>query len=135
MTGKPDDLYNRGMDRQSKPSAGFWCTIAISVAALYAMSFGPACWLSDRHDFVKIEWISTAYRPILAFSPDGKLTGPVGWYAHLGVSDSTLEIEHGRLGWKQPFYDWNIEMPLRYMWPIPSGSDSSADEHSDSDAP
>jgi hypothetical protein len=37
-------------DEQRKPRIGFWATVAFSIALLYPLSFGPACWLAARPD-------------------------------------------------------------------------------------
>jgi len=37
-------------EEREKPGVAFWATVAVSLALLYPISFGPACWLAARPD-------------------------------------------------------------------------------------
>lgn len=80
------------------PGAGLWCTITLVGLTLgYLLGFGPACWLCSR-GMLKPESVSTMYRPVLAFVPDGPLPRPIGWYAHLGaIPDTVFETRNGQI--------------------------------------
>jgi hypothetical protein len=60
--------------------------IAVCFPVLYALSFGPACWLFSRR-WMSIEAIEFAYSPILWTHAHGPtfIAKVVGWYIGLGM--------------------------------------------------
>jgi hypothetical protein len=53
------------MTEAKKPTAGSWITVLfVAVLVGYPLSFGPACWLSDR-DVLPTVPLYRAYRPLL----------------------------------------------------------------------
>jgi len=73
----------------------------VVVVLFCLLLFGPACWLSS-HDFLPPGTVSTMYRPILVFAPDGTVLGLVGWYACVGAREGEyLEVENGLLLWER----------------------------------
>jgi hypothetical protein len=111
--------YNWRMSEDRKPSAGFWFAIVLVVLAIgYPLSFGPLCWLSDR-EILRTESVSALYRPILAVARDGRLPGPIGWYACLGAQrDADLEIKDGQLRWKTLVFIWPTFQSGNAFFPI-----------------
>ena len=93
--------YNPPMDREHKmPGEAFWTVVIVVVALAYPISFGPACWLTDR-GFVDSADSGRLDRPILqvCVRDSGRLSAAVRWYGLLGtqkhlfiVEDDVLEI-------------------------------------------
>ena len=48
-------------DSRKKPAVAFWATVVVSIALLYAISFGPAMWLFWS------EWTPAGYYDVLRF--------------------------------------------------------------------
>jgi hypothetical protein len=75
-----------------KPGVAFWATVVVvAVLVGYPLSFGPACWLTDR-GVIDAAHSGRLYRPILRLCTDqsgiprsGKLSAAVRWYGLLGV--------------------------------------------------
>lgn len=96
-----------GTPRPVKPNWPFWTVAAVFVLpVLYAVSFGPACWISsrtlDRVDRIGARTINLVYQPILSLAWDGPsiVRDPILWYMRLASSDR-WEIGHvsGRVQW------------------------------------
>jgi hypothetical protein len=53
------------MTDRKKPGVAFWATVMVaSLAALYVLSFGPACWIASRTRTDDAAFFSIAYRPM-----------------------------------------------------------------------
>jgi hypothetical protein len=50
---------------QKRPSAAFWATIVVVVAAVYVASFGPVCWIASRTGGGYCPTISAIYWPVV----------------------------------------------------------------------
>jgi len=52
------------MTSRKKPGVAFWATVMVVVMlVLYPLSFGPACWISNRAG-IGSSVVATIYRPI-----------------------------------------------------------------------
>jgi hypothetical protein len=85
------------------PTPGFWITLAlVAVLVGYPLSFGPACWISERtENDGKI--LSFLYRPIIQLAFTNSTTGDfMVKYMMWGVRQnvrSILSIREGTIRW------------------------------------
>lgn len=79
--------------------------VAIGLPMAYLVSFGPACWVSERRFLLRSQDLSAIYRPLIALASDGYLRGPILWYAGIGASSNVPRIERGRIRWETPLVD------------------------------
>jgi hypothetical protein len=80
--------------------------LLIGLPVLYAVSFGPACWISSRSG-TGVSVVNSAYQPMLGLAFDGPDVIQRGtlWYGQLvAVGGWTVAYVSGR-------YEWG-EMPL-----------------------
>src|SRR5262245_54020556 len=76
---------------RNKPGVAFWATATFTVALLYPISFGPACWTAARvpigRPIVKI-----AYGPLAAIWAHGPMAiqPSFWWYANLGLPNGQV---------------------------------------------
>jgi len=71
------------MINRKKPGVAFWAIAALSMPALYLLSFGPACWLVNRK---RADCLTVAriYRPLVgAADSDSSLSNALRWYGDL----------------------------------------------------
>jgi hypothetical protein len=52
------------MTDRKKPGVTFWATVVVVTVLAYALSFGPACWISSRVQ-PSGETVSTVYWPLI----------------------------------------------------------------------
>src|SRR5262245_50622831 len=91
-----------GMTDRKKPDVAFWVTVAVSVALLYPLSFGPACWIASR-DGGEPEALLTAYWPLIWVELNGPapLSHSIWWSTRLcGGSE----------------WDWGYQPDGRFFW-------------------
>jgi hypothetical protein len=91
------------MGTRKNPSAAFYVCMMLTLALLYGLAFGPACWLNERTG-TGTEAISVAFRPILALACDNcSFSGRVvRWYANVGATRMALVID-GHVVWDNPW--------------------------------
>jgi hypothetical protein len=87
--------YNPAMsEERKKPGVGICVTVAISIALLYPISFGPACWLAARRDTPAGVRRGDYDREMLFFWPLNHAVtrddipwtiAPLKWWAALGI--------------------------------------------------
>jgi hypothetical protein len=79
--------------------ASWSLALAVSIPALYAVSFGPACWLNERGYLS--DWdVIDLYGPILKLESNERLPQPFAWYAGLGARGrAEAYVEFGRITW------------------------------------
>jgi hypothetical protein len=77
-----------------KPGVAFWVTVGLVVVLVgYPLSFGPACWISERTATIPrrrmgSKAISITYQPMLYLWMRTKYPGrAVSWYALVGTRD------------------------------------------------
>ena len=94
-------------DKKKKPSAGFWIAVALVVALVaYPLSFGPACWISERTG-IGTSALSLTYQPMLRIWMRRDRAGStVNWYARLGMRTGLCAISKSKpdgwltIGWQ-----------------------------------
>jgi len=90
--GNGDDGAREKQVTSRKPSAGFWIAVALVAVLAYPISFGPACWISER-TVVGSRAISIAYQPMLRLWMQTDFPGrAIAWYATIGTSDGSHAI-------------------------------------------
>ncbi len=67
------------MTDRKKPGVAFWVTVVVVELVLYVASFGPACWLSDRH-LLPYGAADAIYRPLVSLSIDVDCDEALLWY-------------------------------------------------------
>jgi hypothetical protein len=75
------------MTDRKKPTAGFWVTVAlVGVLVAYPLSFGPACWLSDR-DIVPYRSTYVVFAPLIGRASDREsaVAPLLNWWADAGA--------------------------------------------------
>ena len=74
---------------RTKSSFGAWTLVAILVALLYLISFGPACWISERTGWDG-SIVSTIYQPVLQVAMHGPeiIHSGILLYSKVGCSGS-----------------------------------------------
>ena len=77
----------------AKSGFGFWAIAALAITLLYPLSFGPACWASQRAEG-KGTLISAVYQPMLQLAHRGPdvLSSPVLRYAQWGMQPGYYSI-------------------------------------------
>jgi hypothetical protein len=71
-----------------KPGVAFWTTVNLTTILLYALSIGPACWLSSRTN-VGASVVSQVYRPLTwGMSQSEKIANAINSYSEFGSADS-----------------------------------------------
>jgi hypothetical protein len=78
---------------RKRAGAGFWVTVVVVAVLIgYPLSFGPACWLSER-TVVGSRAISIAYQPLLGLWMRTQLLGRgIAWFALVGTKDGSYAI-------------------------------------------
>ena len=78
---------------RKKPGVAFWASVVMTIALLYPISFGPACWWLSKEDhgpapIVDFRRVPSAYWPIGYAALHGpKFLGTaINWYATLGTA-------------------------------------------------
>jgi hypothetical protein len=76
-------------DSRTKFGFGFWAILALSMALIYPLSFGPACWISQRTGATGAV-VSFVYQPALQLAHRGPefVSTPVLRYAQWGMEPS-----------------------------------------------
>src|SRR5436305_15122535 len=81
-------------DEQGKPRIGFWVTAPFSIALLYPISFGPACWLAARPDVPPGVKSGDYGREMILYWPLNRAitrddipwtVAPLKWWAEVGI--------------------------------------------------
>ena len=76
------------MTSRKKPGVAFWATVAVVVALMYPLSFGPASWGASRIDVTDAGRTALMYfyYPIWVASIDGPawIRVPLAWWKDLG---------------------------------------------------
>lgn len=74
------------MTSRKKPDVAFWATVVALLPLLHVASFGPACWLADRHA-ISDKWVSAAFSSFLsiAFKREGAPSAILNWWADIGA--------------------------------------------------
>src|SRR5579863_2499733 len=90
-----------------KPGVGFWATVVLVVGpVLYALSVGPACWISSRAN-AGASAISVVYRPLTwGMEHSDQFADAVDWYSGL-VSAK---------GWEWVGRDWTNDADGLDKW-------------------
>lgn len=102
-----------GEERKTR-GIGFWAAVLLTVALVYPISLGPACWASSRFGGGN-RFVSRLYQPIarIAFAEHCPETvgSCVSWYSMIGAKDGWLwQGEFRNLKWKWKFFDaWDEE--------------------------
>ena len=84
---------------RKKPGVAFWATVLVSLVMLYPISFGPTCWLCNRH--VVSYWIVDAiYRPLAVCSFYGgrRVMDGLCWYGELVLAPRPSQTTHQGFG-------------------------------------
>lgn len=102
-------------DARTKSGFGFWALAALAVVLLYPLSFGPACWISQRAGWNGAV-VSIVYQPILQFAcrGPGAVGNPVLRYAQWGMQPSYYSAisQNDSTG----YCHWNAEMDIGYIY-------------------
>ena len=95
------------MTDRKKPGVAFWATVVLVVVLMYPLSFGPACWLSQRVNSTRVA-VSIAYPPLLELALDPEaifdekpIPSLLFAYAKLGAKWGwqPVLLPNGRLHW------------------------------------
>ena len=79
-------------EQRRRPGVAFWATVVVVVGLVYVLSFGPACWISER-TVIGSRAISTAYQPMLRLWMRTEQFGrAIAWYALIGTKDGSHAI-------------------------------------------
>jgi hypothetical protein len=71
------------MTDRKRPTVGFWITVAlVAVLVGYPLSFGPACWLTDR-DYLPERLFKEIYRPMATCFVRLGMIRIASWYGEL----------------------------------------------------
>jgi len=101
------------MTCRKKPGVPFRATVVVAVAlVVYPVSFGPACWISQRTGFGGRP-IVAIYRPFFSRMLDERshIRDPLLWYSRLGIaSDVWPLLNDDRLIWFSEG-PWHTEAP------------------------
>ena len=84
------------MSEERKKLSGVWPWIGavlIGLPVLYVVSFGPACWLCDRH-IVQSEWVGRLYQPLVRFAVAVNAQDAILWYGELLPGSPTTGLWH-----------------------------------------
>jgi hypothetical protein len=83
---------------RKKPSLAFWATVVMVAVLTYPLSFGPACWTSERTG-IGASALSVAYQPILRmWMWHGTYAqSAVTWYAMVGTKNGEYTINRSRV--------------------------------------
>jgi hypothetical protein len=92
------------MTSRKKPGVAFWATVVpVVVLVLYPLSFGPACWINCRSDWIGSGTLSRLYRPTIRLAEGNggdAVSKVILWWANLGASEGSLAVVlDGRLLW------------------------------------
>jgi hypothetical protein len=75
------------MTDRKKPGVAFWASVVLSLALLYPISLGPACWLTS-HVNTGASALSIVYRPMVwAMLNSETLDQAIEWYSELVAAD------------------------------------------------
>ncbi|HEY2250877.1 MAG TPA: hypothetical protein VGH74_07435 [Planctomycetaceae bacterium] len=100
-------------DTRKKHGAAFWTIVALGVMLGYPLSFGPACWISERaEDDGKV--VSFLYRPIVwASLRTGKAGHLALEYMQWGLRGNVRVFisSHGTVSWEGYTYGRRNEKP------------------------
>ena len=96
------------MTSPKKPGVAFWASVIAVVALLYAISFGPACWLTAQpwENGVRNDGWDMPPRWMLIYQPfgmiltkrDSPIKTAVNWWATVGVKPGASTIVPFGLG-------------------------------------
>jgi hypothetical protein len=92
-----------------KLGTAFWCAVAACLLLAYALTFGPACWISERTG-IGSRAISVLYSPIVRAAEAGPQRAGqiIYWYASLGARpERFVSLRNGVIEW-----DWRINPDL-----------------------
>ena len=114
------------MEEQKPAGWTFWCVVALTIPVLYALSSGPACWLSSRWGAMEI--VSDVYRPltwVAEVSGSDTLMGMLQAYSALGSNDDSAWAfspeDPGNAEWTSGWFTIStggtIVLPLRVVAP------------------
>jgi hypothetical protein len=81
---------------QKKPGVAFWATLVVLVVLVaYPLSFGPACWLSDRgnFDFYSIRPFYHSLRRQIWHCPRAIIQA-LCWWGNLGCESPMVAESH-----------------------------------------
>jgi hypothetical protein len=76
-----------------KPGVAFWATVALVVVLVgYPLSFGPACWATNRH-WQYLPLTANAYRPLVRLAMEGPdwVSRPLCRWASVGTDHPRTE--------------------------------------------
>jgi len=84
-----------------------WTAVGLIVALAYPLSFGPACWISERTKSGE-KALSAAYQPILRLWMRGGFSGRIVYnYASVGTKSGSVSIHRNRAdGWLT--FGWSV---------------------------
>jgi hypothetical protein len=76
-------------EKRKNPGLPFWVTVAlVAVLVLYPLSFGPACWIASRTEWLR-PTVPIVYKPMTFIVDIGpqRLDDFVWWYSNLYSAD------------------------------------------------
>jgi hypothetical protein len=92
------------MTYRKQSSATFVATVVLVVVlAAYPVSFGPACWLVNRH-CLDIVTVARTYRPFVRMAAEeGAIASVLKWYGDLDRPGDTPKTTISMVGWMNVF--------------------------------
>jgi hypothetical protein len=114
--------------KQRTPGAGFFATICMVVIAAYALSIGPACWISSRVGAAR--FVTIFYKPVtwaVEVTDSDALRKGIQWYSDLGTAGVWTwtfgAAEPGDVEWCQiELFDIDLSTGPPAFTTMPSGT-------------
>ena len=102
-------------ETRTKAGFGFWAIALLAIALLYPLSFGPACWITERTGS-SAAVVSDVYQPILQAASRGPscVGGSVMWYSRLGFGGNCFASLH--LDKATGYCRWYYSEIYAYEW-------------------
>ena|SRR5437660_1479515 len=114
-------------DKQRTPGAGFFATICVVVIVAYALSIGPACWVSSRVGAAR--FVTVFYKPVTWTAEvidSDALKEQIQWYSDLGAAGVWTwtfgAAEPGDVEWCEVGFEMDFSTGPSGFTTMPSGT-------------